>query len=35
LNVRGRAAIVVDLMARATRIQQQNLILVNARRFAR
>jgi hypothetical protein len=35
LNAGERAAIVDELMARATRIQQQNLILVNARRFAR
>jgi len=35
LNAGERAAIVDDLMARATRIQQQTLILVNARRFAR
>jgi hypothetical protein len=35
LNAGECAAIVDDLMARATRIQQQNLFLVNARGFAR
>jgi hypothetical protein len=35
LNAGERAAIVDGLMARATRMQQLNAILVDARRFAR